>query len=64
MTEAQLRTELAETQRRLEAIEEEVRALLEDHGDWVCDPTDQTYHFVMRLAAAHVHELHQLVKAD
>jgi hypothetical protein len=59
-----LRTELLDTQRRLDALEDEVRTLLEDHGDWVFDPTDKTYHFVMRLTAAHVCELQQLVKAE
>jgi len=58
-----LRTELLNTQRRLDALEYVIRTLLEDHGDWVCDPTDKAY-FVMRLTAAHVHELQQLVKAE
>jgi fructose-1,6-bisphosphatase/inositol monophosphatase family enzyme len=59
-----LRTELLATQRQLDALEDEIRTLLDDHGDWVCDPIDKTYHFVMRLTAAHVHELQQLVKAE
>ena len=59
-----LRTELLNTQRQLESLEDEIRTLLEDHGDWVCDPTDKTYHFVMHLTAAHVHELQQLAKVE